>query len=55
MGRRGDPWLFAVEDTTVQLTWDQRGLGVTRLEVGDRRIEIPDRSGPDDCYVITTH
>ena len=53
LGRRGDPWLFAVEDTTVQLTWDQRGLGVTRLEVGDRRIDIHERSGPD--ALVVTH
>ena len=52
IGRRGDPWLFAVEDSTVQLTWGRRGLGVTRLEVGDRRIEIPSRHGPD-ALVIT--
>ena len=51
IGRLGDPWLFAVEDTTVQLTWPARGLGVTRLEVGDRRIEIPARDGPDALVI----
>ncbi len=52
-GRRPDPWLFAVEDTTIQLSWDRRGLGATRLEVGDRRIDIPARPGPD--AIVVTH
>ncbi len=49
--RRADPWLFAVEDTTVQLTWSGRGVRARTLEVGERRIEIPAAPGPDALVV----
>ncbi|HEY5155346.1 MAG TPA: metallophosphoesterase [Acidimicrobiales bacterium] len=49
--RRADPWLFAVEDTTVQLTWSVGGLAAGTLRVGDRHIDVPAAPGPNSLIL----
>ena len=44
--RRSGPWLFAVEDTTAQLTWGASGLEPLSGTVGAQAIDVPAADGP---------
>ena len=55
-----EPWAFAVEDTTVQLTWRALAPGPVVVEVGGRRRTTTSTGGPgstviDDLAPATAH
>lgn len=45
MTKRPRVWLFAIEDTSVQLTWSSLPPGTTRIEIADTTREITGGSG----------
>ena len=51
LGHRRDPWVFAVEDTTVQLTWASLDARVVRARVGPATVAIDHDGGPGSVIV----
>jgi hypothetical protein len=44
--RHGRPWVFAVEDTSVQLTWRSLGPGTVRVRCADTEVTVEADGGP---------
>jgi len=45
-GHRRTPWVFAVEDTSIQLTWASLDSRVVRARAGDTTVDLAPTGGP---------
>jgi predicted phosphodiesterase len=51
LGHRRDPWVFAVEDTSIQLTWASLDTRVVRARVGQATVALDHDGGPGSVVI----